>query len=221
MAENTNPQDPQEINLTPEQVNALIPVYAWLTRAETPKGGSGRGTANYWSFVGGMRPSIATLVAVHYQGRLSGDTTIGESLVEVPDLPDYPDAYVYTRKVGKTTGRFTTLRHIGMHLLNVGETHPLATPAGVSVPDLARWLKAAAPDAMERVTAQREEQRRERERRAAAELLNKQIRDLRAAVEVAEKNGLDVSAQRQMLAAFEQQAAQMQQQAETADQSAK
>lgn len=205
MAENTTTTP--EITLTEKQATALLPVYAWLTRAETPKGGSARGTANYWAFVGGMRPSIATLLAVYHLGDLTGDALIGEDLIAVPDLPDYPETYVYTQKIGKQATRYTTLRHVGMHLLGVDADHPLAKPAGVSVPDLTKWIKAVMPDAMERIAAQREAARKEAEKRAAAELMEKQIADLRAAVEVAEKRGLDVTAQRAMIAAFEAQKA--------------
>ncbi len=207
MAENTTDTTTPETVLTPDQVNALIPVFAWLTRAETPKGGSSRGTANYWSFVGGMRPSIATLVAVHHFGELKGDALIGEDLIDVPDLPDFPDRFVFTQKRTKAVARLTTLRHVGMHLLSVGAEHPLAQPAGVSVPDLAKWLKAADSEAMDRVVAEREAARKALQREAAGKQLEEQVKNLAAAIEVAENNGLDVTTMRAMLDAVKAQQA--------------
>jgi hypothetical protein len=208
MSENTTNTAAPEIKLTEEQATTLLPVFAWLTRAETPKGGSARGTASFWSFVGGMRPSIATLVALHQMEQLAGDALVGEDLIAVPDVEDYPATYVYTRGSGKSAQRFTTRREYGMHLLRVDADHPLAQPAGVSVSELTKWIKDVMPDAMDRIKAQREAARKAAERRAAAENLENTIKDLRAAIEVAEKNGLDVTAQRAMLATFEQQAEQ-------------
>lgn len=207
MSENTTTTNAPEVKLTEDQATTLLPVYAWLTRAETPKGGSARGTASFWSFVGGMRPSIATLVALHQDEQLAGDATVGEDLIEVPDVEDYPLSYVYTQGSGKTAKRFTTRRHYGMYLLAVDAEHPLAQTAGVSVSDLTKWIKAVMPDAMERIAAQREQARKAAERKAAGELLDKTIADLEAAIEVARKNGLDVTAQEAMLAAFKAQQA--------------
>ncbi|QFY09614.1 hypothetical protein GBF35_25810 [Nonomuraea phyllanthi] len=207
MSENTTAAA-SEVKLTEEQATILLPVFAWLTRAETPKGGSARGTASFWSFVGGMRPSIATLVALHQMEQLAGDTLVGEDLIDVPDVENYPAMFVYTKGSGKTAKRLTTRREYGMFLLHVDAEHPLAKPAGVSVSDLTKWIKDVMPDAMDRIKAQREAARKAAERRAAAENLENTIANLRAAIEVAEKNGMDVTAQRAMLAAFEEQAQQ-------------
>ncbi|MEQ4723799.1 hypothetical protein [Nonomuraea sp. B19D2] len=205
MSENTTSTNAPEIQLTEGQALMLLPVYAWLTRAETPKGGSARGTASFWSFVGGMRPSIATLVSLHADGLLAGDATVGEDLIPVPDVEDYPSAYVYTQGTAKQAKRFTSRRFHGVVMLEIDLDHPLAQPAGVSVSDLTKWIKAVMPDAMERIAAQREQARKEAEKKAAGELLEKTIADLKAAIEVARKNGVDVTAQEAMLAVFESQ----------------
>lgn len=205
MSENTTATNTPEVKLTEDQATALLPVYAWLTRAETPKGGSARGTASFWSFVGGMRPSIATLVSLHADELLAGDATVGEDLIPVPDVEGYPSAYVYSQGTSKQVKRFTPRRFHGAYLLGIDLDHPLAQPAGVSVSDLTKWIKAVMPDAMERIAAQRELARKEAEKRAAGELLEKTIKDLEAAIAVARNNGLDVTAQEAMLAAFKAQ----------------
>lgn len=211
MTENTT-ATAVEIKITFEQATALLPVYAWLTRAETPKGGSARGTASFWAFVGGNRPSIATLISLHQDDKLHGDAVIGEDLIPLPaDIDDtFPVLHIYTQGTGKTATKWTTRRHVGMWLLGItDETHPLAAPAGASVPDLTKWIQAVMPDAMEQIKAQREAARKAAERKAAADLLENTIKDMRAAVEVARANGLDVTAQEALVAAFEaQQAAQ-------------
>ncbi|MFF0770949.1 hypothetical protein ACFYUK_18840 [Nonomuraea wenchangensis] len=207
MSENTTAAAPQ-IKLTEAQATALLPVWAWLTRGENAKGtGSGRGTASFWSFVGGMRPSIATLVALHQMEQLAGDVTVSEELIAVPEVDDYPASYVYSRGSGKTAKHFTTLRQYGMYLLQVDATHPLAQTASVSVPDLRKWVQDVMPDAVERIAAQREAARKLAEQKAASELLDKTIADMVAAIKVAENLGLDVTPQRAMLAAFEAQKA--------------
>ncbi|GGO63125.1 hypothetical protein [Nonomuraea cavernae] len=205
MTENTTAPATPEIKLTTEQATLLLPVFAWLTRAETPKGGSARGTASFWSFVGGMRPSIAALVALHQMEELAGDVVITEELIEVPEIADYPATYVYAQGTGKQAKRYTTLRQYGMYLLAVDAEHPLAKTAGASVPDLTKWIKDVIPDAMDRIKAQREAARKAAERKAAGELLENTIKDLKAAIEVARTHGLDVTAQEAMLATFEAQ----------------
>lgn len=204
MTENTTA--PVEITITLEQAKALLPVYAWLTRAETPKGGSARGTASFWAFVGGSRPSIATLRSLYRDDKLHADALIGEDLIPVPDYTDetFPAAHVYTQGTGKTLKRFTTRRYAGMWDLDLtDETHPLAAPAGASVSDLTKWITAVMPDAMEQIKAQREAVRKAAERKAAGDMLDGTIKDLRAAIEVARKHELDVTAQEAMLATFE------------------
>ncbi|WP_433235435.1 hypothetical protein ACQPYK_25335 [Streptosporangium sp. CA-135522] len=210
MTENTATATATEINLSVEQATALLPIYAWLTRAETPKGGSARGTASFWSFVGGNRPSIATLASLHKADQLHGDALIGEDLIPLPEGSDFPASHIYTQGTGKAVTRWTTRRYEGMQMLALtDEEHPLAAPAGASVSDLGKWITAVLPDAMERIKAQREEARKAAERKAASDLMDKTIKDLRAAIEVARSHELDVTAQEAMLAAFEaQQAAQ-------------
>jgi prophage antirepressor-like protein len=208
MSENTTTPATPETKLTIEQATILLPVFAWLTRGENAKGsGSGRGTASFWSFVGGMRPSIATLVALHQMGQLAGDVTVTEELIEVPEVDTYPSAYVYTQGTGKQAKRLTTLRQFGMYLLAVDADHPLAKTAGVSVSDLTKWVKDVMPDAMDQIKVQREQARQAAERKAAGELMDNTIKDLKAAIEVARNLGLDVTAQTAMLASFEAQQA--------------
>ncbi|MFG1709206.1 hypothetical protein ACFLIM_39050 [Nonomuraea sp. M3C6] len=207
MSENTTATaTPAEVKLTAEQATQLLPVYAWLTRAETPKGGSARGTASFWSFVGGMRPSIATLMALHQNEQLAGDVVISEELIEAPEIDGYPASYIYTQGTGKAVKRYTTLRQYGMFLLAVRDAeHPLAQTAGVTVSDLTKWITAVIPDAMDRIKAQRDAARKAAEKKAAGELMDNTIKDLKAAIKVAESHGLDVTAQTAMLAAFEAQ----------------
>jgi hypothetical protein len=208
MSENTTATATPETKLTIEQATILLPVFAWLTRGENAKGsGSGRGTASFWSFVGGMRPSIATLVALHQMGQLAGDVTVTEELIEVPEVDTYPAAYVYTQGTGKQAKRFTTLRQFGMYVLAVNDDHPLAKTADVSVSDLTKWVKDVMPDAMDQIKVQREQARKAAERKAAGELMDNTIKDLKAAIEVARNLGLDVTAQTAMLASFEAQQA--------------
>ncbi|MEV4749037.1 hypothetical protein AB0K21_21885 [Streptosporangium sp. NPDC049248] len=210
MTESTPAPATVEIKLTREQAETLLPVYAWLTRAETPKGGSARGTASFWAFVGGNRPSIATLVSLHKADKLHGDALIGEDLIPLPDGADFPAAHIYTQGTGKNVTRWTTRRYDGMRDLSLtDETHPLAAPAGASVSDLTKWITAVIPDAMEQIKIRREEARKAAERKAAGDLMDKTVKDLEAAIEVARTHGLDVTAQEAMLATFKaQQAAQ-------------
>ncbi|MDP9843291.1 hypothetical protein [Streptosporangium lutulentum] len=206
MTENTTTAAaPAEVKLTLslELATALLPTFAWLTRAETPKGGSARGTASFWSFVGGMRPSIATLVSLQAENKLHGDAFIGEALIEAPEGDDFPATYVYTQGTGKAAKRFTTRQFHGMWILGVDDKSPLAIPAGVTVSDLTKAITAVMPDAMEQIKAQREEARKAAEKKAAGDLMENTIKDLVAAIEVAKKLGLDITAQSAMLAAFE------------------
>ncbi|MEV0617597.1 hypothetical protein AB0I81_30045 [Nonomuraea sp. NPDC050404] len=211
MAENTTAPATTEFKLSEEHAKALLPVYAWLTRAETVQkdgkmGGSGRGTSSFWSFVGGMRPSMATLVALHQREELAGDALVTEELIDVPDVEDYPAQYVYTQGAAKAAKRYTTLRHYGMYLLQVDKEHPLAQTAGVNIPDLKKWITAVMPDATERLAAQRELARKEAQRKAAAELMEKTLKDMQAAIEVARNNGVDVTAMEAMMAAHKAEA---------------
>lgn len=191
-----------EIKLSYELATATVPVFSWITRAETPKGGSARGTASFWSFVGGMRPSIATLTSLHADGLLKGDAITGEDLIPVPEGVEYPATFTFVQGTGKSAVKMTTRRYHGMWLLDIADDHPLAIPAGVTVAELTKWLTAAIPNVMDAVKAERDAIRAAMERKAAAEQMDAQINSMIAAVVVAKNNGLDVTVQEAMIKTF-------------------
>ncbi len=193
--------------VTAEQIAQLIPVIAWLSRRDTPKGGSSRGTSNYHAFLGSYRRSYPALVSLAADGELYGET-VGE--LPIPARKDSPAQWIMTRGTGAKAEKLITRHHDGMHRLGItDETHPLAAIPGMTVNDLVKYLTTFDDKIADKVKPVREQLAQQAERAEIKAEAEKALADAEKSRDRAKKAGLPTAAFDAVIKAYREQLAEL------------